>query len=59
MSVNKKHLPPTSAAKANDNPFAWDLFKRSMRGRSYGREELNEAWLWFYSGWLAYQEIST
>jgi hypothetical protein len=32
---------------------AFFLFQEEMRGRSYGREELTDAWAWFLAGWKA------
>lgn len=32
---------------------AWSAFVFAMRGREYGREPLNSAWLWFRDGWDA------
>jgi hypothetical protein len=35
------------------HPVAWALFLQDMKGRGYGREELTDAWGWFYNGWHA------
>ena len=30
---------------------AWGSFKRAMRGKSYDRDALNQAWSFFRAGW--------
>lgn len=30
---------------------AWPAFEEEMRDRDYGPEELDNAWIWFRTGW--------
>lgn len=37
-------------AKAKEHP-AFAAFVKKMEGRQYGYEAINDAWIWFRSGW--------
>lgn len=36
------------------NHSAFAAFKREMKGKQYGEEALNTAWIWFRAGWETY-----
>lgn len=37
---------------------AYQAFELAMKGRAYGREALNDAWVWFKFGWSLHEPTS-
>lgn len=51
MRELKSDLTLIVGYKDQRNHAGWSAFVRSMSGRAYGREALNDAWSWFKKGW--------